>query len=346
MNIQRMTLSLSILLTCGMARAEWYRVDSVPAYNTIRAVKADSDKEPVVIRIRNLDKIEYLQPKSEKVLMGGSEAISLAKSVLQGQLVWVENIQVEEGAYVADIYPSFEQIITVYKKKRMVNGDNISEGTKEKLKVIYKQMLAEFNLTPLLPTSDAQAQQVSKEIRSTLRTIYTRTLSNLRTETPNIGGGKKKEEEAGGAAAKQYDGRFQRALFTADAITWFREKGQYMHPLAQQLFIELLKSFQSDADSEARYTQVRIKEIMKRDPFFKELFLNAADFERGKFTYECLEWFKTTGQYLPEDVQNLFVNWLRTYQQTHSNDGDFIKQRLQWMLKNHGLYQDFLELGD
>ena len=334
-------VSLASLLACGVAQAEWYRVDAVPAYNTIRAVKADSEKEPVVIRIRNLEKIEYLRPKSEKVLIGGSEAVSLARSILQGQLVWVENLKVEEGAQVADIYPSFEQVITVYKKKRIVNGDNISEGTKEKLKVIYKQMLAEFNLTPLLPASDAQAQQVSRDVRNSLRTIYTRTLSNLRSEIPDLGGGKKEE----GAASKQYDGNFQRALFTADAVAWFQQKGQYMHPLAQELFIDLLQSFQSDANSEARYTQIRIREIMKKEAFFKELFLNAADFERGKFTYECLEWFKTTGQYLPEDVQGVFVNWLRAYQQTHSNDGDFIKQRLQWMLKNHGLYQDFLELG-
>jgi len=334
-------VSLATLLACGVAHAEWYRVDAVPAYNTIRAVKADSEKEPVVIRIRNLEKIEYLRPKAEKVLIGGSEAVSLARSILQGQLVWVENLKVEEGAQVADIYPSFEQVITVYKKKRIVNGDNISEGTKEKLKVIYKQMLTEFNLTPLLPASDAQAQQVSKEIRNSLRTIYTRTLSNLRSSTPNLNTGKKEE----GVASKQYDGSFQRALFTAEAVAWFQQKGQYMHPLAQELFIDLLKSFQSDANSEARYTQIRLREVMKKEAFFKELFLNAANFDRGKFTYECLEWFKTTGQYLPEDVQGVFVNWLRAYQQTHSNDGDFIKQRLQWMLKNHGLYRDFLELG-
>ena len=340
MNTQLKSLLFSILLSCGGVRAEWYRVDSVPAYNTIRAVKTDSEKEPVVIRIRNLDKIEYLQPKSEKVLLGGSDAISLARSILQGQLVWVENLKVEEGGHVADIYPSFEQVIKVYKQKRMVNGDNISEGTREKLKIIYKQMLEEFNLTPLLPATDAQAQQVSKEIRSTLRSIYTRTLSTLRTDTPKVGGEKKEPATSG-----QYDGKFQRALFTADAVAWFHEKGQYMHPLVQQLFVKLLQSFQSDADSVARYTEVRLREIMKREAVFKELFLDVAEFERGKFTYECLEWFKTTGQYLPEDVQNLFVNWLRTYQQTYSNDGDFIKQRLQWMLKNHSLYQDFLELG-
>ena len=342
MKIHLKIVSLATLLACSVAHAEWYRVDSVPAYNTIKAVKADSEKEPVVIRIRNLEKIEYLRPKSEKVLIGGSEAISLARSILLGQLVWVENLQEEEGAHVADIYPSFEQVITVYKERRIVNGDNVSEGTKEKLKIIYKQMLEEFNLATLLPASDAQAQQISKDVRSTLRTIYTRTLSNLRSDVPTVGPAEKQED----GASKQYDGNFQRALFTADAVAWFQKKGQYMHPLAQRLFIDLLQDFQSDANSEARYTLIRIREIMKKEAFFKELFLNMVEFERGKFTYECLEWFKTTGQYLPENVQNVFVNWLRAYQQTYSNDGDFIKQRLQWMLKNHGLYRDFLELDN
>ena len=113
-----------ILLSGGVAHAEWYRVNAVPTYNTITAAKADGEKEPIVVRIRNLEKIEYIQSDPEKVLIGGEEATSLAKSVLQGQLVWVENLKTEEGAYVADIYPSFEQVVTVYKEKRIVNGFN------------------------------------------------------------------------------------------------------------------------------------------------------------------------------------------------------------------------------
>ena len=334
MTIQFKIVSLATLLVCGAAHAEWYRVISVPTYNTIEAVETGGLKEPIVIRIRNLDKIEYLQPKSEKVLLGGAEAISLASSVLKDQQVWVDNLQVEEGAHVADIYPSFEQVITVYKEKRIVNGDNISESVKGKLKVIYKQMMAEFNLSPLLPSTGIQAQETSEATHDMLREIYKRSLSSIRSEAPNQN-----------ASKSQYAGRFQRALFTADAVIWFQEKGQYMHPVAQQLFVELLQEFQSDPDSEARYTQIRIDEIMKRESFFKELFFNTAAFERGKFTYECLAWFKTTGQYLPEAVQDVFVNWLRAYQQTHSNEGDFIKARLQWMLKNNDLYRDFLELG-
>jgi hypothetical protein len=296
----------------------------------------------MVIRIRNLEKIQYLQPNSAKVLMGGSEAINLAKRVLKDQLVWVENIQAEEGAYVADVFPSFEQVITAYKEKRIANGDNVSKSTKTKLRMIYAQMLTDFNLAPLIPTS-TQSQAQTKEIQQTLYTIYVRTLSNIRSSVPVAQKSSKTKTETSGGG---YANTFQRAMLTIDAISWFNEKGQKMHPVTQKLFVDLLQSFQSEADSEARYTQIKLKEIMKRNVFLKEIFLNVSEFDRGKFIYECLDWFKNKGQYLPDDVQVTFVNWLRIYQQSHSNDGDYIKSRLQWMLKNNDLYLDFIDLSE
>ena len=323
---------------CTAANAEWYRVDSVSSYNIIKAVQAGGEKEPIVIRIRNLEKIEYIQPKSERVLIGGSEAVSLAKRILKGQLVWVANLQAEEGAYVADVYPSFEQVVTVYKEKRILNGANISESTKSKLKVIYKQMLADINLTPLFSGKDAQSQLTSREVRKTLYGTYVKMLSDMRSDTPKL------SSDTG--VAKRYAGGFQRALFTADAIMWFMENGQKMQPQAQKVFVDLLAGFQSEADTEARYTHIKIDKIMEKKVFLNELFMNKADFERGKFTYACLEWFKNRGQYLPDDVQTVFINWLRVYQQTNSNQGGFMKQRLQWMLDNNKLYLDFIELGN
>ncbi|MEN7972486.1 MAG: hypothetical protein ABFR47_01490 [Verrucomicrobiota bacterium] len=329
------TCLLMILLACSVARAEWYRVNSVSSYNTITAVKADGEAEAIVIRIRNLEKIEYIQSDPEKVLIGGAEAISLAKSVLQGQLVWVENLKTEEGAYTADIYPSFEQVVVAYKERRIVNGDNVNEGVRKKLQIIYKQMLADINLAP--QSVDAQSQQVAKATREKLQKIYVNTLSSIRSGDAKL--------STNGQPIKQYESSFQRALFTANAIVWFRDKGQLLQPEAQKIFVDLLQGFQSDNAQTARYTQIRIEEIMKNETLFKELFLNASDFERGKFTYTCLEWFKNRGQYLPGDVQGVFVNWLRIYQQTHGSEGKFMKQRLQWMLDNNGLYQDFLNLG-
>lgn len=327
---------LIALLGCGAVHAEWYRVDSVSAYNTIKATKADGETDPVAIRIRNLEKIEYIQSDSEKVLIGGKEAVSLAESVLQGQLVWVENLQTEEGAYVADVYPSFEQVITAYKENRILNGDNISAGIKGKLRIIYKQMLADINLTPLSAGSGDQSRETAEEIRKELYGIYVDTLSRIRSGDAKLNPAEQSQ--------KQYAGSFQRAIFSANAIIWFRDKGQHLDPSAQKLFVDLLKGFQNDSDSNARYTQIRIDQIMKQEALFKELFLNIADFERGKFTYTCLEWFKERGQYLPADVQSTFVNWLRVYQQTHGAKSDFMKQRLQWMLDNNKLYQDFLDI--
>ena len=166
-------------------------------------------------------------------------------------------------------------------------------------------MLADINLIP--SSVDHQSQQTAKEAREKLQNIYMNTLSNIRSGDAKL---------PSNSPTKQYESSFQRAVFTASAIVWFRDKGQYLQPEAQKLFVDLLQSFQNDAATSARYTQIRIEAIMKGEALFKELFLNVADFERGKFTYKCLEWFKNKGQYLPDDVQNVFVNWLRIYQQS------------------------------
>lgn len=337
-------LLVLLVMACAAARGEWYRVDSVPAYNKIRAVKADGSSDPVVIRVRNLEKIEYIQPDPEKVLIGGKETISLAKLVLKGQVVWVENLQSEAGEFVADVYPSYTQVVEAFKRERIVNGDNVSQEIKGKIGIIYKQMLVDLNQSPLPTETSAQVQKANQDVRTAMSDLYARTLSQIRSATPKISTGKKSSDNEAATDAKQYDGTYRRAIYTADAIIWFRDKGQKMNPLAQQLFVDLLQDFQGQSGSDARYTQIKLKEIMQRQKFFGELFVNATDFERGQFTYNCLDWFKNRGQYLPASVQNIFVNWLRAYQQTHCGEDNFMKKRLQWMMDHNGLYQDFLDL--
>lgn len=326
-----------VLLACGSAQGEWYRVNSVTNYNTITAAKADGENDPITIRIRNLEKIEYIQPDSAKVLIGGKEAISLAKRVLQGQLVWVENLKPEEGAYVADVYPSFEQVVTAYKESRLLSGDNVSADLLEKIKAIYKQMLIDLNHSPLTMATESEAQQTAAQARTKIHNIFRQILSELRSNTIAI---RDKDSEV-----TAYENEFLRTLFTADAIIWYRDNGQYMHPAAQMLFADLLQNYQNDPAQTARYTQIRIEQMMEKEALFKELFLDASNYARGQFTYTCLDWFKNRGQYLHGDAQNMFINWLRIYQVTNSTDSEFMKQRLQWMIENNGLYQDFLDLG-
>jgi hypothetical protein len=332
-----MTMRLIVLISlliCSTASAEWYRVIAVPAYNTIRASQAEGEKEPINIRIRNLEKIEYIQSDPEKVLIGGKEAIGLSRNLLLNQLVWVENLQPEEGAYVGDVYPSFEQVVTVYKETRIINGDNISPESKEKLLIIYKQMLADLNLASLTIENSLDAQQSSAEARAKIHHLYKGILTDFRNNAIIIKDG----EQQG------YENEFERTMFTADAIIWFRKNGQFIHPAAQKLYADLLQSFQTDVSQNARYTQMRIVEIQKKQDLFKELFIDSLEYQRGKFTYTCMDWFKNRGQFLPQDVQAVFINWLRLYQQTNGSDSQFMQERLQWMIDNNGLYQDFLGL--
>lgn len=333
---------LTLLLSCSVTQAEWYRVQFVQSYNTIKVTKAESDEAPIVIRIRNLEKVEFIQPDPDKVLLGGKEAAELSKAVLQDQMVWIDNLKAEEGAFVGDVYPAFEQVITAYREHRIVNGDNLSESTKKKLKMIYKQMLVDLDLSPLMLSSNSEAELVAEEGRKKLYNIYLRMLTDIKNNTIVLKSGK---DSGNTSTAYAYESEFGRTLFTADAIVWFRNNGQKMHPAAQKLYIDLLQSFQTDVSQNARFTQYRLDTIQKEQNLFMELFLDEKNFERGKFTYTCMDWFKNRGQYMPEDVQDVFINWLRSFQQTTSTDGDFMKERLQWMIDNNGLYFDFLDLG-
>jgi hypothetical protein len=334
-------LLIVFLLCCTAAHAEWYRVISVTAYNTVRASRADGDKEPIVIRIRNLEKIEFIQPDPEKVLLGGQEALALATNILQGRIVWVENLQAEEGDYAADVYPSYESVVTAYRQSRIVNGDNLTPEIKQKVRIIYTQMLEDLKQTALTKEARTEAEQTAAQVQSKLLDLYNRILSDIRLTQPKIRTGALKDEPI-----NSYESDYHRSLFIMDAIVWFREEGQFMRPAAQQLFVDLLQSFPNQSGSDARDTQVKIETMINKESFFKELFLNRADFERGKFTYTCLDWFKNRGQYLPAEVQDLFITWLRSYQQTSSVDNEFMQQRLQWMIENNDLYLDFLDLGE
>lgn len=332
------TILAALLLSCTVSHAEWYRVQFVESYNTIRAAQAAGDAEPIVIRIRNLEKIEYIQPDPDKVLLGGVEAESLAKGILLNQLVWVDNLKAEEGAYVADVYPAFEQVVTAYRNHRILNGDNLSAATKEKLKIIYKQMVSDMNLSPVMLSTYSEAQQFTEDTKNRLQQIYQGMLTDIRNNSIELKGDK--------ATDLPYESEFGRTMFTAEALIWFRNNGQKMHPSAQKLYIDLLQSFQTDATQNARYTQFRLETLRKQQSLFFEMFINDNDFERGKFTYTCLEWFKNRGQYLPTDVQDVFINWLRLYQQTNSSDNGFMRDRLKWMIENNDLYFDFIQLGN
>jgi hypothetical protein len=327
----------ALLLCASSLHAAWYRVDGVPEYNKVRVVPVDGDDKVVLVRIRNLEKIEYIQSDPEKTLLGGKEALQLSRKVLLNQVVWIENLQPEKGEYLGDVYPSFESVMHTYRDYRLVGGDNITPLVRKKLLMIYRQMFMDLSKEPTLQNAQ-DAENEAEEAHQIIANIYLKIISNIVSATPKISSADKE----GVRKILPYAGEYHRAVFSAEAVSWFRDKGQNLTPSSQKVFADMLKDFQNEGENDARYSYLKLQEFMKQEAFFQELFLDKASYERGKFAYKCLDWFKNKGQFFPSEVQTIFISWLSSYQQARGQSSQSLKDRLSWMMENDKLYQDFL----
>jgi hypothetical protein len=66
------------------------------------------------------------------------------------------------------------------------------------------------------------------------------------------------------------------------------------------------------------------------------------DYLKGIFVYEALYWFKYTGQYLPTNIQEIYVNWLVQYQSANPQQGKILEQKIRDMVVRSELYKDFI----
>ena len=329
----------ALLLCASNIHAAWYRVNGVPEYNKVRVVPVDGEDKTLLVRIRNLEKIEYIQSDPEKVLLGGEEALQLSRKVLLNQVVWVENLQPEEGEYLGDIYPTFESVMHAYRDCRLVGGDNITPSIRKKILIIYRQMFIDLSKEPPLQKSQ-DAEKDVEESHQIITEIYLDIIANIISATPKI---TSTDKEGARRKVLPYAGTYQKAIFSAEAVFWFRDKGQNLTPFSQQVFAKMLKDFQNESENDARYSYLKLKEFMKQEEFFQELFLDKASYARGEFVYQCLDWFKNKGQFFPSEVQTIFISWLNSYQQARGQSSQALKDRLSWMMENDKLYQDFLE---
>ena len=58
-----------------------------------------------MLRIRNLDRVEFIGTESTAGLLGGSEPKEFLAQTLIGQVVWIDQIEVIDGENVASVYP-------------------------------------------------------------------------------------------------------------------------------------------------------------------------------------------------------------------------------------------------
>lgn len=242
---------------CLSARAEWFEVKSVSSYNQIVAARPNAPANTINIRIKNLQNIEDIQQDRTKVLFSGKSALQLAKDTLEGQLIWVEDLEEESGIHVGTVYLSYEQVVRGFARQRMVGGQTISPEVKKRILEIYRRMM-----------------------------------SNLDTDE-----------------TYENDALFIEAFNRAAAIKNNSQNSQ----------------IKSDARSYYSY------DVCYTHPYLK-----------GIFVYESLSWFKAEGQFLPEDVQLKFTDWLGKYQNATDQRAKMLEMKVRDLTVRYELFKDFL----
>jgi hypothetical protein len=229
---------------CTATQAEWFQVKSVTSYNQIIACKPNAPTNEIKIRIKNLENIEDIQVNRAKVLFSGISASELAKNILAGQLVWIENLTEDNGIYVGYVYPSYEQVVRGYAKQKMVGGQTISPEIKSAVETIYSKMMRNLDSTPAFDNNDLflKANELAAQGKS---------------------------------------------IFSYDICYQF-------------------------------------------------------DYLKGIFVYEALVWFKNTGQFLPNEIQKLYISWLAQYQNAQDQRAQALEQKIRDMTVRYELYKDFI----
>lgn len=227
------TLIVMLLLGLGVsAQAEWYVVTKVLGYNKIQVQFSEggASKSSITVRVKNLEKIEYITNDREKVFLGGTEPKRLLEQLTLGQIVWLEGFESINGENLAHLYPSYEQILKVFMKRRMTGGYTISPAIKMKLKNISKKMI-----------------------------------SAMRNGSPprNAGGSKDAPKMA-------YENDYLKALFVYDSLDWFKKTGQFLPRAAQELYVDWLSDFMTATGNDARDFETKIKDMQKRYSLYQD----------------------------------------------------------------------------
>lgn len=63
---------------------------------------------------------------------------------------------------------------------------------------------------------------------------------------------------------------------------------------------------------------------------------------KGIFAYEALDWFKNIGQFLPENIQKMYIGWLAAYQNAQPKAARDLEVKIRDMTVRYELYQNFI----
>jgi len=262
--MKKAAIATCLLALAPLAGAEWFEVKSVTSYNQLVAARPNAPANTINIRIRNLENIEDIQMDRTKVLLSGLSTQQLAKDALMGQLVWIENLQEESGTYVGSVYLSYEQMVRGYAKQRLVGGQTLTPELKAIIQEIYRRMVRSFETATIPEDSIASADNAPK-------TAF-----------------KKAYERATGTASKQkndksaayptdyftydtyYTDDYLKAIFAYEALSWYKEEGQFLPINIQKMFVTWLSQYQTATDQRAKDLEKKILDLTVRYELYKD----------------------------------------------------------------------------
>ena len=168
--------------------------------------------------------------------MGGSEPKEFLAQTLIGQVVWIDQIEVIDGENVASVYPSYEQVLQVAMRQRMVGRYTLTPEIKTKLVHVYKRMLYEFeNSRPIEKKYDDEGNEIFQK--------------------------------------KAYENPYTKGLFLYDSLDWFKGIGQFLPLPVQDMYTEWLMDYLTATGNNAHDLEIKIYDMRQRHGLYRDFLI-------------------------------------------------------------------------
>jgi hypothetical protein len=225
-----------------VAHADWYYVTAVTSYNTLTAHLADpaSEQKDLHIRIANLENIEDIQNDRKKILLAGEEPKELARDILEHQVVWIDQLEVNNGENVANVYPTYDQVLRAYTQRRIGGTYSISPAVMQKIQRVCSRMLSKI-------ATETPNRNPKQAVRSNM--------PENGNQSYDLG---------------WYENDYTRALFVYDALNWFKHQGQYLPERVQDMYIGWLDDYLNASGVDALSLEIKVQDMQGRSDLYRD----------------------------------------------------------------------------
>ncbi|AKJ65389.1 hypothetical protein [Kiritimatiella glycovorans] len=127
---------------------------------------------------------------------------------------------------------------------RVDDGEKVAD-----LYFSYEQAMETFTQFHVTATN-----AVSPSVRNTARDVMMRMLQQI-------------------VVRRVDEDEFQKTFFTYEALNWFKNTGQYQPPKVQEVFVDLIKSYQNAAPQDQKELKAKIQHLMDNYELYRDFLM-------------------------------------------------------------------------